>query len=850
MKGDDGLVAEGPAPGFAGLLRRLRAQCGLTQEELAEAARLSPRAVSDLERGVNLTARKETARLLADALGLSGPDRSLFLAAAGGRAPPAIPAMARTGTAGPLAGPRTLPRDIAGFSGRAGELGQIMTVMAGAAAGGGVVGIHAIGGMAGVGKTTLAVHAGHQLAGWFPDGQMFVALHGHTPGQRPVDPASALADLLLAAGMPAEAIPQGQEARSACWRDHLASRKVLLVLDDAAGHEQVRPLLPGTGGSMVLITSRARLTALHDATAVSLDVLPPEEAADLLAQIAARPGITAGSGAVQEITGLCGYLPLAIGMLGSQLRHHPAWTAEDLAARLAAARDRLELMNAEDLSVAAAFGLSYRDLTAGQRRLFRALGLHPGPDIDAHAAAALAGISLATAARQLEALYTQHLITEPAAGRYRLHDLIREHARALAAADDTAVRAAATIRLLDYYLHTALAASKHIPLHTVPPGELPAARPPACAPPVSSYRQAIGWMETERANLHAAASYAAASGHLQHATLIPAAMASFLFLRNLRDESLALHQLALCAARDAGDHRAQARALLLLGPALVMTADPAAAAAAQWQALDLYRDLDDQAGQACALNSIGFLHAMSGDYPAGRPYLQQALEMYQSLGDLRGQAEVLNDLSAVHWLTGDYRSAAATAQQALDLSRDAGDPVGQVRALLNTAAAQKLTGQYAATALTLQQAMDLSSQLGDRYLQAFVLNELGIVHRLTGDCPAAITSSQQALEQFRAIGDRSGEADALTALGLVQQLTGDYRAAADNHQRALAIFRNASDRHGQAAVLNSTRRAVVPDRDAPAGPRPLHPGPGHRPRPRRAAGRGTRPGRNRPVPSP
>ena len=176
---------------------------------------------------MNLTARKETARLLADALGLSGPERSLFLALAGGRAPPAVPEAARAGLAGAAAGPQTLPRDIAGFTGRAGELEQIMTALASAvAAGGGVMGIHAIGGMAGVGKTALAVHAAHQLAGWFPDGQMFVPLHGHASGQRPADPASVLADLLLAAGVSASAIPQGLEARSACWRDHLAGRRV------------------------------------------------------------------------------------------------------------------------------------------------------------------------------------------------------------------------------------------------------------------------------------------------------------------------------------------------------------------------------------------------------------------------------------------------------------------------------------------------------------------------------------------------------------------------------------------------------------------------------------------------
>ena len=268
---------------FAGLLRQLRAEAKLTQEELAEAAGLSPRSVSDLERGVNRTARKDTALLLAGALSLSGPVRGLFVAAARGRAAADEVLAARQGaTAGTFAAAaatRTLPRDVAGFTGRQAELGRLLEMLTALAAGGGVAGIHAIGGMAGVGKTSFAVHAAHRLAGSFPDGQFFLPLHAHTPGQRPVVPADALASLLLTAGVPAALIPPGLEARSARWRDQVAGKKILLLLDDAGGHEQVRPLLPGTSGSLVLVTSRRRLTALEDVTVISLDTLPPIEAA-------------------------------------------------------------------------------------------------------------------------------------------------------------------------------------------------------------------------------------------------------------------------------------------------------------------------------------------------------------------------------------------------------------------------------------------------------------------------------------------------------------------------------------------------------------------------------------------
>src|SRR5690242_1856408 len=397
-----GAMAEQPALSFAGLLRQLRGEAKLTQEELAEAAGLSHRSISDLERGVSRTAHKDTGVLLADALSLPWPVRELFVAAARGKAPASDVLAARQAVvpaAFAAAPTRALPRDIAAFTGRQAELAQLMGALAAVAAGDGVVGIHAIDGMAGVGKTSFAVHAAHRLAERFPDGQFFLPLHAHTGGQRPVDPADGLASLLLAAGLAAAQIPPGLEARAARWRDHVAGRKILLVLDDAAGHEQVRPLLPGAAGSLVLVTSRRRLTALEDSAVISLGTLSPAEAVALLARLAGRadpapgPGPAgpgpAGPDPAAEIARLCGYLPLAIGMLAQQLRHHPARTSADVAAALAAARDRLAVMRAENLSVAAAFDLSYADLSDVQRRLFRRLGLAPGADLDAYAVAAL-----------------------------------------------------------------------------------------------------------------------------------------------------------------------------------------------------------------------------------------------------------------------------------------------------------------------------------------------------------------------------------------------------------------------------------------------------------------------------
>jgi tetratricopeptide (TPR) repeat protein/transcriptional regulator with XRE-family HTH domain len=801
----DGPVAERAGLGFGGLLRRLRDEAGLTQDELAEAAAVSQRAISDLERGVNATARKDTAVLLAGALGLDGPARELFVAVARGRAAAGkvlAAAAGEAGTGSAAAASRTLPRDIAAFTGRAGELERLLAGLAGAAPGGGVVGICAIGGMAGIGKTTFAVHAAHRLAGSFPDGQFFLPLHAHTPGQRPVSPADALTSLLLTAGVPGSQIPPGVDARAARWRGYLAGKKVLLVLDDAAGHEQVRPLLPGTRGSLVLITSRRRLAALEDAAVIGLDTLAPGEGAALLARLAGRADVTAGDAAVGKLAASCGYLPLAIGMTGRQLAHHPAWTPAGLAAELAAARDRPELMVAENVSVAAAFSLSYQDLDDGQQRLFRRLGLHPGPDIDAYAAAALDRISLAAARRGLEALYDQHLITEPAPGRYRFHDLIREHARTRAAAGDPAARDAATTRLLDYYLHTARAASGHIASWSNAEDPAPPGRTPASAPPVSTPRQAVGWLEAERANLHAGVGYAAATARPAYAMSIPAAMAGFLETRGYWDQGVALHQAALAAAREIGDRAGQARALMLLSPMQNMTEDAPAAAASATEALQLYRDLGDRAGQADALTMIGLVHTATDDYPAAAAELHQALELFRSLGHRRGQGKALHFLGIAHRYTGGYRAAAACLRQALELYSHTGYRWGQGDALKHLGAVQQLTGDYPAAAASLRQALALGRDLGDRSLQAEVFLELAAVQRLTGDYPAATASSRQALSLYRDLLHSSDTAYALNELGLVQQLTGDYPAAAASHQQALDLCRKIGNRLGEAETLN------------------------------------------------
>ena len=703
---------------------------------------------------------------------------------------------------------RTLPRDAAAFTGRTRELEWLVAAVSETAAGG-VIGIHAVDGMAGIGKTALAVHAAHQLAVRFPDGQIFLRLHAHTAGQRPVDPAEALATLLLTTGVAPQQIPPGLEARSATWRGHLAGKKVLLVLDDAAGSDQVRPLLPGAAGCLVLVTSRRRLTALEEAAPISLGTLPPGEAADLFVRLAGRPGLQPEDAAVAEVTGLCGYLPLAIRLVAAGLRHHPAWTITDLAADLATARDRLAAMQAEDVSVAAAFDLSYQDLTAGQQRLFRRLGLHPGADIDAYAAAALDSAGLRATRRRLGELYDQNLIGEHTRGRYRLHDLLREHARALAATDDAADQQAAVGRLLDYYLHTAVAASQHTawrPSVTGPPLSGPA---PAWAPDLRTEEEAIAWLGTERGNLHACVGYAAARARVVHAVRIPAAVSDFLLTEGHWTEAVALGQVALAAARTAGDLQGEAWTLNQLGTVQELTGEYPAAAASQAQALQLFRDLSDRRGQACALNQLSTVQRLTGDYAAATASLTQGLRLFRDLGDRRGQAWALTQLGMVQRRTGDYPAATASLTQGLRLFRDLGDRHGQAWALNQLGVVQQLTGDYPAATASLTQALPLFRDLGDRQGQAWALNHLGVVQQLTGDYPAATASLTQALQLFRDLGDRHGETGASINLGEILFLSSAYREARGYFAQALSITRDINTPVEEARALEGIGRCHI-----------------------------------------
>ena len=653
-----------------------------------------------------------------------------------------------------------------------------------------------------MGTTAFAVHAAHRLAARFPDGQIFLPLHGNTPGQQPVDPADALASLLLAAGVPAGQIPPGLEARMALWRERLAERQLLLILDDAADSEQVLPLLPGAGGSLVLVTSRRHLTELEDATAISLDALPPSEAAALLARLAGRVGLGPADPEAGQITRLCGYLPLAIGMVARQLHHHPAWSPAARAAELAAARDRLELMTKENLSVGAAFSLSYEDLAEDQQRLFRRLGLHPGPDIDDFAAAALDGTGLSATRRKLEALYDQHLLTEPVKGRYRLHDLIREHARALAERDDSGSdRDQAIARLLDYYQYAGALADALL-ARQARPGPAPAAGTvPTAVPAMVGREQALAWARGERANLLGCLDHAAGTGQYARIVALTAGLASLLRHDGPWTEAIARHSAAVHAAQQLGDRLGHANALTDLGQARCLAGDHPGAARDLEEALGIYRDLGDRLGQANALSECGRLR-LAEDHPGAARDLEEALGIYRDLGDRLGQANALTSLGEARRLAGDFPGAAQAVEDALGVYRDLGDRLGQAHALNALGCMRRITGDFPGAAAVLEEALGIYRDLGDQLGQANALTFLAEARRLAGNRPGAVRALEEALDIYRNIGDRLGQAHALNALGRMRRITGDYPGAAAVLEEALGIFRDLGDRGGEAGALN------------------------------------------------
>jgi DNA-binding SARP family transcriptional activator len=669
--------------------------------------------------------------------------------------------------------------------------------------GGGTVVITAIDGMAGIGKTALAVHVAHRLDSQFPDGQLFIDLHGYTSGYQPRGPGQALETLLRNLGIPAGQIPDGTDERAALWRQRLAGTRTLIVLDNAADEGQVRPLLPGGGGCLVLITSRRRLTGLDDALALSLDVLPETDAVSLLRAMLGPDRAPEDDPVLVEIASLCGHLPLALRIAAALLTHRPSWTAGHLAGMLRDQRQRLATLSAGDRDLDAAFTLSYAQLTAAQQSLFRSLGLVPGPDLDAYAAASLTGQEPGGTSRRLQDLVDHNLVIEHAPGRYRLHDLLRLHAAALADRDPAAGRAGALGRLLDYYQYTAGRADAIVSAYSRP---APGGPVPAFAPDLPGQDAAWEWLRTERTGLLAALDQAAGSRQL---VALTAGLASLLRADGPWPQAVDLHAAAVVAAQRDDDQAGQAGASFHLGDARSLTGDYPGAIAALQEAAALYRRIGDTGGEANALTRLGHVRCLRGDLPAAIGDLREAVRLHSAMRDQRGQATSLTRLGQARALIGEFPAAIRDQQQALDLYRALGERRGQASTLTILGDVRRLTGDPPAAARDLRQALDLYRELGDRQGQATALTWLANTWRLAGDLPRAAQGLTDALRQFRELDAPLGQGMALTLLGETRRAAGDLPIAISDLQEALDLFRRLGAVGSQGWVLNFYAAAIA-----------------------------------------
>jgi DNA-binding SARP family transcriptional activator len=710
-----------------------------------------------------------------------------------------------------LARPRQLPAAAGHFTGRSAEL-EWLTGLPGRAdsapgiGGGGTVVLSALDGMAGIGKTALAVHAAHRLCERFSDGQLFLDLHGYTQGYAPRTPGEALDALLRALGVPARQIPEDIEQRAALYRQRLIGTRTLIVLDNALDEAQVRPLLPAAPGCLVLITSRRRLKGLDDARSLSLDVLAPRDALTLLRAVAGADRVPDGDPWLGEVAELCGRLPLALRIAGALLRHRPAWTLEHLADLLRDQRRRITALSDGERDLTGVFDLSYTALNEQHRLLFRRLGLIPGPDADTYAAAALLDTEPTTATGLLEDLVDHNLLIEHALGRYRLHDLIRAHARTLAEQDPETDRDSAVDRLLRYYAHTAHSTS--IPLARRRPCA-PDTTAPTHSPALSGPDVARVWLRTERDNLEAAFAHARALALHEHTVALAAGLAQVLRTDGPFTRAVDLHRTAVESAEHRGDRAARATALTALGIAQYLAGDLPGALDTHTLALQAYRASGERHGEAAALTDLGVARYLSGDYPGAGKALSQALVIYRTTGDHQGEAEVLTDLGTLRRVTGDLPDAVQALSRALEICRATGDRDGEAAALSGLGNVWQMTGELAKAADAYTRALRIARQTGHRSGEANHLIDLGRLRQQTGDPDGVLNALTSALEITRAIGHRSNEACVLVELGRARQHSADLPAALDTLTHALQIFRMIGEHSNEAWALNHYASTVA-----------------------------------------
>jgi tetratricopeptide (TPR) repeat protein len=722
--------------------------------------------------------------------------------------------------------PRHLPAAVPAFAGRRDQLARLSEVLSQP---GGTAVISAIGGTAGVGKTALAVQWAHQVAPEFPDGQLFVNLRGFGPSEAPVTPADAVRGFLDALGVPADRLPETVQAQLGLYRSLLAGKRMLVVLDNARDAAQVRPLLPGSPTCRVVVTSRNQLTgltAIEAARPLPLDVLADAEARELLERRLGTPRLAAEAAAVNQIIAACARLPLALCIIAARAAMRPDLPLAHIAAELAAQPGLAAFAADEDpaADIRAVFSWSYRQLDDESARAFRLCGLHPGPDLERYAVAALAGTSVSRAGRLLDLLARGGLIQPAGPGRYGQHDLLRGYARELAAADEPERRRALG-RLFDYYLYTASAAMDvafPAERHRRPRIPVPVPAPPV--PALGTPAEARAWLDAERAGLAAASLPMAEHDRPDRATRLSDILFRYLDVSCHYPEAAVIHGHARRAARRLGDRAAEIRALTNLGTVAIRQRRYEEAVGYLSEPAALGPDAADPLTAGRTLSNLGFVEFLIGRCASAIGHLEAALALSRGRGDRTGEAHDLATLGFFHLRQGRYELAADQLGAALALFRAASDRGGEVHAIGLLADVDLRVGALAEAAARFGQALALCRELGDRSNEADLLAGLGLTRLRQGRRREAAAHLTEALAASRAAGDRSAEASVLNGLGELLLATGRPADARARYAAALEVAVAVSEKYEQARAHEGLARAD----EARPGSRPVaRPASGH-----------------------
>ncbi|MEU6643969.1 BTAD domain-containing putative transcriptional regulator [Saccharomonospora sp. NPDC046836] len=700
----------------------------------------------------------------------------------------------------PVTAHQQLPPDIADFTGRAREL-RILSDRLAATEGSTAVAVGTIQGMGGVGKTRLAVHLAHLLvaSGHYGDDQLYVDLRGHAD-QPPADPATVLASFLRMLGVPSEHIPANIEDRAALYRDRLADKRTLVLLDNAASEEQVQPLLPAGSANLVLITSR-RALALDGAHTLPLDVFSPTDAYELLAAVIGEERVMADPAAARRVVELCGRLPLAVALAARRLQSRSSWQLADLADRLATAGDRLDELVAGNRQLRAVFDLSYRALHSRERRMFRLLALHPGGDITTDTAATLGGCAPAEARRLLDRLVDEHLVTMDGVTRYRLHDLLGEYARWIAGeAEPAAERRSAVGRLLDYFLHTAARAvnlaheRRWIPKLT--------GTPPEHGPRFETRHDARSWLETERGNLAAAVTLAARDGWATHAWQLAFTIGRYLNVRGYTYDWAQTYEASLEAVLGASDPIGEAVMRLYLGRAHLNEGRNEEAEDHLRRALQLQQQTRNRMLETDMLTTLGTLYSRTGQYQQA---LECAVEVRQLCAGFDPAQESIMWTASGTFLARQGRSQEAVDHygQALALATRLSDGSTDSQLLANTGETYRLLGRYSEAVTHLERALHLAREDEARPVEVYARHRLGCVYRSLGRLDQALAhleAARRLVETVRAVAIT--ETEVLIDLGIAHRDAGNLDGAAEFLQQAITLATARKERYLEARAHN------------------------------------------------